>query len=956
MQSETTFPSVLSLLDRYEPQRILGEGAFGVVVLVHDRVLDRPIALKFIHPDRRKTASLLREAKLLASLDHPNICKVYEVGEVEGQSYIAMPFLEGITLEEAAPEILKRSNGIQELVRLVAKAAEAVWYAHARGLLHRDLKASNILILRSTGADPEPVILDLGLAASLGEEPDMDMRHDVWALGETLYTLLGGMPSSSGPSSMVSDPTLAEARPPLSEKGVVLPKELEAILAKALDPLPERRYASALAFALDLRAFLEFRPVEAYPIGAPSRLGLWVHRNRALATSISVATTLVIGLGVTQIFRERRAAKTLAYTQRFTREAEQIESLLHQVFAMPQGDVPSFLVQVRQRMNDLEAETPRLPRGGQAALAYALGRAHLSLGELTAAKVSFDHAALLGFEGPELDYYRGMTYAQVFLDEIQNLGDKAREAKLKELGPTLLEPASRWLRQGRSLSLGDPDLGGAFLAAMENRLDDVLILVRKSQVSHPYAWEPFLLEGWVHRFRAARDLGFGQFPLVKASLQAWETVQNRAESLGRSCASVASGRLAFVQTQQRLRMVGGHFTEVDFAEVEKAGKAVLALDPEQWKALGVLSDACYSMAELRRSQGQEQRDYLKAAIDYAQRGIRTKPDSSWLWTLLADALDDSSKPPGLTPEERMDWVNRSIEAYRKSLELAPGRLSTANNLGTALNHRAELCQGQGLESIPDLQEAITVLQKAIQGSPNPFVESNIARTQMLLGIAQDVRGVPATGFEDGVATLDRVQKVSPELPNLPWVGATFYAAYAEHLFATGGDPFPALQKSREFFALGDRLRPGTCQFIGQPVVLRALEVRFRLAKGLDARAALEAMTFEERAFQKHAGCDDWKIEVQANTSIARLVMARVNRVWDDDAYRKGSKALDLWLGQAPTDANAWLLRATMEHLVSTGIAPADLKQKAFQRFELASQKVIDLNRSLKKTLEALRKD
>jgi serine/threonine-protein kinase len=752
---------------------------------------------------------------------------------------------------------------------------------------------------------------------------------------------------------MVSDPTLAEPRPPLAELGLALPKELEAILAKALDPLPERRYASALAFAQDLRAFLEFRPVEAYPIGAPSRLGLWVHRNKALATSITIAAMLLLGLGATQILMERRASQTLAYTQRFTREAEQIESLLHQVFAMPQGDVPLFLAQVRQRMKDLEAETTHLPRSGQAALTYALGRAHLSLGELTPAKTAFDRAALLGFKGPELDYYRGMTYAQVFLGEIQNLSDKAREAKLKELEPTLLDPARKWLRQGRSLSLGDPDLGAAYIAAMENRLDDVLTQVHKSQSSHPYAWEPLLLEGWVYRFRAARDLGLGQFPAVKGDLQAWEPVQLKAESLGRSCPSVASDRLAFVQTQQRLRMVGGHFTEVDFAEVEKAGKAVLALDPEQWKALGILSDACYNMAELRRSQSQEQRGYLDAAIDYAQRGIKNKPDSSWLWTLLADALDDSSKPPGLTPTERMNRVDQSIEAYRKSLELAPGRLSSANNLGTALNHRAELRQGQGLESIKDLQEAVAVLQKAIQGSPNPFVESNIARTQMLLGIAQDVQGVPATGFEDGVATLDHVQKVAPELPNLPWVGATFYAAYAEHLLATGGDPFPALQKSKDFFALGNRLRPGTCQFIGQPVVLRAQEVRYRIAKGMDAHAAFEAMAIEENEFQKHAGCDDWKIEVQANTSIARLAMARADHVWDGEAYRKGSKALDLWLTQAPTDANGWLLRATMEHLASTGMAPAGLKQQAAQGFEMSRQKVIGLNRSLAKPLEAL---
>lgn len=954
LPSDDVFPAALSHLERYEPQRILGEGAFGIVVLVHDRVLNRPVALKFIHPDRRKAVPLLREAKLLASMDHPNICKVYEVGEVDGQPYIAMPFIDGVTLGEAAPGILKEPNGIRQLVRLVAQTAEAVWYAHAHGLLHRDLKASNILIIQGTSTEPEPVILDLGLAASLGEEPGMDMRHDVWALGETLYTLLGGMPSSSGPSSLASDPTLAEPRPPLSKLGLVLPRELEAILAKALDPLPERRYASALSFAHDLRAFLDFRPVEAFPIGALSHLWLWARRNLALAASILVATLLVLGLGMSQILLERRATQTLVYTQRFTREAEQIESLLHQVFAMPQGDVPGFLAQVRQRMKDLQTEAPRLPYSGQAALAYALGRAHLSLGELTPAKNEFDHAAAFGFKGPELDYYRGMTYAQVFLAETQSLGDKAREAKLKELGPTLLEPARRWLRQGRSLSLGDPDLGSAFLAAMENRLDDVLALARKSQASHSYTWEPLLLEGWVHRYRAAAAMNLGQFQMAKDSMQAWEPVLVRAEALGRSCPNVAADRLAFVQLQQRIRMVSGHFSEVDFAEVEKAGKAVLALDPEHWQALGTLSNAYSSMAELRRSQSLDQRSYLEEAIGYAQRGIRSKPDSSWLWTLLGDALDDSSKPPGLTPDNRMDRVNRSIEAYRKSLELTPGRISSANNLGTALNHRAELCQEQGLESVKDLQEALSVFQKAIQQNANLIMESNLARTQMLLGIAQDVKGVPATGFEDGVATLDRIQKASPELPNLPWVGGTFYTAYAEHLNATGGDPFPALQKARDLFTLGEKLRPGTCQFTGQPIVLRAIEVRYRLARGMDAQASLEVMATEEKAFQKLAGCEDWKIEVQANTSIARLAMARANHVWDGDAYRKGSKALDTWLKQAPTNTNGWLLRATMESLVASGMAPSDLKQKAVQGFDQASQKAVGLNRSMKKTLEALR--
>src|SRR6267378_1260153 len=195
--------------ERYEVQALIGSGGMGKVYKAFDRKLMRAVALKFLRGgDAAVERKFLREAQAQARVDHPHVCRVYEVGRLADRPYIAMQYVSGKTLRDAVAELL-----FEEKLALMRDVAEAVHAAHQTGLVHRDIKPQNILVER--GADgPRPFINDYGLARDVqspGETADgtvlgtpqymapeqangdlhaLDARTDVYGLGATLYEVL----------------------------------------------------------------------------------------------------------------------------------------------------------------------------------------------------------------------------------------------------------------------------------------------------------------------------------------------------------------------------------------------------------------------------------------------------------------------------------------------------------------------------------------------------------------------------------------------------------------------------------------------------------------------------------------------------------------------------------------------------------------------------------------------
>src|SRR6185369_12474586 len=146
--------------DRYELLDLFGKGGMGVVYKARDRRLDRTVAIKFIlGADPNLTMRFLREARAQARIDHPNVCRVYEVGEVEGRAYIAIQFVEGETLSRAASKM-----SLEAKVAVMRDVALAIQEAHRLGIVHRDLKPGNVMVERSDDGRWLPIVMDFGLA------------------------------------------------------------------------------------------------------------------------------------------------------------------------------------------------------------------------------------------------------------------------------------------------------------------------------------------------------------------------------------------------------------------------------------------------------------------------------------------------------------------------------------------------------------------------------------------------------------------------------------------------------------------------------------------------------------------------------------------------------------------------------------------------------------------------
>lgn len=278
---------------RYRILRLLGRGGMGEVHLAHDLHLDRRIALKFLTPaqaadDARRR--LLREAKASAALDHPFICKTYETGELDGRHFIAMEYVEGATLKE---RLEGGAMPIRDALRLAVEMADALDYAHRRGVVHGDLKPANVML----SPEGHVKLLDFGVArrapsdaavtatatATLPGEvsgtlaymaPEQfggapaDAQTDVFAFGVVLHEMLTGVHPFLRPSALgTAGAILNDQPPPLPAPGVAEPEVLDHVLGRMLRKDRRERYGSVREIRADLAAILQGRPPRRAPRG-----------------------------------------------------------------------------------------------------------------------------------------------------------------------------------------------------------------------------------------------------------------------------------------------------------------------------------------------------------------------------------------------------------------------------------------------------------------------------------------------------------------------------------------------------------------------------------------------------------------------------------------------------------------------------------------------------------------
>jgi serine/threonine protein kinase/Tfp pilus assembly protein PilF len=305
----------------YELLQEIGRGSQGVVYRARQKSLNRTVALKIIACGHWASQPHLkrfrREAEAAASLNHPGIVPIYEVGEHDGACYFSMRFVEGGQLDAIASQ---EPMSLRRAAELIAKLARIVHYAHEHGILHRDIKPGNIL-LDATG---EPHLSDFGLARlvetestvtqtravmgtpsymapeqAVGDNAAISSATDVYGLGAVLYQLLTGHPPFAGGTSYETIKLLLDTEPRQprlwSRK---IDRDLSTICLKCLEKDPKRRYSTARALAEDLERWLKREPIQARRTGIFVRGKKWVRRNPTMAIAAVLLVGLVAAVGV----------------------------------------------------------------------------------------------------------------------------------------------------------------------------------------------------------------------------------------------------------------------------------------------------------------------------------------------------------------------------------------------------------------------------------------------------------------------------------------------------------------------------------------------------------------------------------------------------------------------------------------------------------------------------------
>ncbi len=364
---ETPAPADLATprrtLGEYEILEEVSRGAMGIIYKARHGRLRRTVALKLLlageHASAEQIARFEKEARSAAQLRHPNIVPIYEIGMQDGHRYFTMDFVEGISLDVL---IARQPLAPRRVLEITATVADALGYAHSRGVIHRDVKPSNIMLDQSG----QPQVTDFGLAKQTdsdtkftrtgttigtpsymspeqarGENRVVDHRSDIYSLGAVMYEMLAGRPPFTGETMMNIVMKVVHDDPvPVRRINARLHRDIQTIVAKAMEKDPRRRYQSMADLAADIRRYLAGEMITARPAGWLRRSAKALRKHRPAVTTgltVTLLAATVSGIIITVLLRGQERAQ---------RQVQQVEYELKMLTLADQ--TPEWTLRLRE--------------------------------------------------------------------------------------------------------------------------------------------------------------------------------------------------------------------------------------------------------------------------------------------------------------------------------------------------------------------------------------------------------------------------------------------------------------------------------------------------------------------------------------------------------------------------------------------------------------------------------
>ncbi|MFK7958924.1 MAG: tetratricopeptide repeat protein [Phycisphaerales bacterium] len=628
----------------YTIQRVIGRGGMGVVYEAEQEEPRRPVAIKLLAgavPSPAALARFRREWRALARLDHPAITGIHRAGTVDTAAG-SVPWF-SMDLIDGEPVSATSQPNVRRTLTMLADIADGVQHAHSRGVIHRDLKPGNIRVDR----DGHPRIVDFGVARLSREAPDdpslvtaagqligtpaymapeqatgdheaVDARADVYALGAVAYEVLSGQrPLDAGDRSFEQQLRMVREHEPPSLTSIAprLPRDVSAVVARALAKDPERRYPTAAALADDLRRVRDGLPVSARPPSSVYLLRRLASRHRAVTITLGASAALLVGalVLISVLLTRSRAAESAAV---IARDDAQRQQRIAESQASISDGVRAFLVD-----DVLGPAGPEATERDTSALDELLERTIVSADErfadqpLVAAEV---HGALGSIQHDRGNFEASLEHFDRF--DALRASAASSSAVIPVADPLGDEEGSeRMLRQrlkrGMAMSMmgrGDQalaDLTPLHEAAIERRGPDDSVTIRVGLVR---AWA----EAATQDFDAAIDR---QRSLAGTA----------AEQFGPEHALTHQAEADLAQTLQN----GGRHGEAEALLTTTFERTRRVHGPDAWSTIS----AAISLGQLRSDLGQDERAwelFLEARDAFERRG--TAPGRQKLTILLSN--------------------------------------------------------------------------------------------------------------------------------------------------------------------------------------------------------------------------------------------------------------------------------------------------------------------------------
>ena len=804
--------------DRFEFVAFLGQGGMGKVFLARDRRLDREVAIKFVRiDDGRYLERFKTEARAQARVDHAHVCKVFEVGEVEGKVFITMQHIRGASLDEAATGL-----SLEQKVLVLRDAAMGVHAAHRVGIIHRDLKPGNIMVARAEDGALETFVMDFGLARdwsqkttdtgsvlgtpafmspeqARGEVSGLDRRADVYSLGATLYQLLAGVPPVTGANALEVLSNLASAEiAPLRTHLAHCPRDLEAITLKCLEKDRSRRYGSAQALAEDLDRFLAGEPVQARPAGLLYRLQRRLRKHRQLAAVAGAALVAVL-LALGSALRTRgQAAHRERLAQQFTEVMGRIEAQARYSALAPLHDIRPDLAGVRAEMAQLQADMSRAGTLANGPGHYALGRGHWTLDDGEKALEHLRMAWDAGFRTPRAAYALALvlihSYQEQLLEAERIKDPGQREARKQRLAETLRQPALGFLRQAQGPGTPSPRYLAALMAFCEGRPEEALAGLKALGDETPWFFEANLLRGSLLQARAWQRWNRGDREGAQGDFQAGRAVLGAAAASGRSSPAVHAALGDLELNVLLMEKYGQGRVEAAYARGRAAVDTALAAQPDHVPSLILKAALLGNVAEYRMNHGETADGPVQEAVAAARAAMAAGPARADARAALGKAYYHWGNVRQDRNQDPTEQLARGLEALES---LAPPKrdYSVENHLGLIHQTWADFEEQNGRDPGAHLGGAIAAYQRATRLEP--------AGLPALINLGTCLRqramqpGAPGREQDLGaaLAVLEQARALNPGHYVACFVQGKVLCDLALLREARGEDPEPDLRRS-----------------------------------------------------------------------------------------------------------------------------------------------------------------